>query len=350
MRDRLASSLLSADLPWLYVDGNRVKALNGEPVVLRGFTLGEPEMPWPASDAPPNGILEAAAASGANAIRVPIDRGRVLGATDGLTPSGYVDLLDTVVGTAADSGMWTVLSLASLDDTGVYGTTVDAQGHTVVERAAPQPDYDSVGMWHLLGERYSDEPAVLFDLYAAPRPAHADDVSGFRGDWDTWILWARLAVAELRRTHPRALCLVSGHSAGTDVSGLPLLGTADAPIPNIVYGVRMTPRRSAPWPAVTALAARHPVLVTEWGTDGTAAVGGLERTAELLRGAGIGWFARDAHPGGTPPAIAGATPYPDRFGDIVRRALALAADSPWAAANPAETTFHDRTGVAHGRR
>ena len=69
---------------------------------------------------------------------------------------------------------------------------------------APQPDYDAIGMWRILGERYADEPAVLFDLYSTPHPALPDDLTGMYSEWESWRLWTRLAIADLRRVHPRA--------------------------------------------------------------------------------------------------------------------------------------------------
>jgi hypothetical protein len=136
-----------------------------------------------------------------------------------------------------------------------------------------------------------------------------------------------MAVAELRRVHPRALCFVAGLDGATDVSGFPLLGTANEPIPGLVYAVHLYPRRAAAPAALRALARRHPVFVSEWGGQDVDLAWG-ERTAMLLRAEGIGWTA--AHwSGETRLAFRrGQELRPSLFGGVVRRALAIAGEPP----------------------
>jgi hypothetical protein len=177
-------------------------------------------------------------------------------------------------------------------------------------------------MWRILGERYAQEPAVLFDLYTAPHAPLADDTSGIESRWDLWTLWVEMSVADLRRVHPGALCFVSGLMDGTDLSGFPLLGTANRPIPNLVYTAHLYPREANPWQAIQALARAHPLLVTEWGGQALDTSWG-EHAAQLMRGSGIGWTA--AHWNAVPAltTIVNNRLQPSTFGALVRRALAI---------------------------
>ena len=192
-------------------------------------------------------------------------------------------------------------------------------------------------MWRILGERYAQEPAVLFDLYTAPHPPLPDDMSGIESNWDLWTLWVEMSVADLRRVHPGALCFVSGLNGGTDLSGFPLLGTANRPIPNLVYTAHLYPREENPWQAIQALARAHPLLVTEWGGQALDTSWG-ERTGQLLRGSGIGWTAAHWNAEPTLTRIVNDRLQPSTFGAVVRRALALEGEI-MAVTQPAESNL-----------
>ena len=330
LRGRFPSGSLSGDLPWLRVSANSLTSLEGAPVILHGVSLLE--LNNPVSTVP---RFAAAAAIGASSIdamlawrpsviRLAITRTRVLQSSVGNSGLDYLEELDQLIEQAAASGAYTMLSLRRLDDDTAFGTTMGAAGEEKPNFLAPQPDYDAIGMWRILGERYADEPAVLYDLYSTPHPALADDLTGMYSEWDLWRLWTRLAIADLRRVHPRALCFVAGLDWATDLSGFPLLGTDEQPIANLVYAVHMHPRRLVEMPRLRALARNHPVFVTEWSAADTE-VGWGERMATLLQSERIGWTA--AHwTGDTPLCTAGrrGEPVPTRFGSIVRRSLAMA--------------------------
>jgi hypothetical protein len=329
LRDRIPSGALSGALPWLRVVGNRLVTLAGDPVVLRGVSLlgleraaPHPEQGFAAGAGLTQPMLESVLAWGVNIIRLAINRGRVLNGAAGLSAWDYITELDEIVRFAAARGAYTLLSLRQLDEATVFGTVPGPNGERLPNYIAPQPDYDAIGMWRVLGERYADEPAVLFDLYTAPHSPLADDLTGYHSDWELWTLWVQMTVAELRRLHPRAICWVSGLAEGTDLSGFPISGTAGDPVPNLVYAVHLYPRRANPWPAMQALARTQPVFVTEWG-GGEADVLWGERTALALRGSGLGWVA--AHWNAEPFLVRpgrehiAATP----FGTVVQRALAL---------------------------
>lgn len=329
LQARIPSGAISGSLPWLLVNGNQIVNLDCNPVRLRGVSLlgldsapPDPERGFAAGAAITEAMIDAILGWSANVIRVAINHQRVLDGSGAWSGWDYLTDLDWIIRRAAEGGAYTMLSLRRLDESTVFGTLPAANGERAPNFIAPQPDYDAVGMWRLLGERYADEPAVLFDLYTSPHGALEDDLTGFDTDWDLWTLWVRLMVAETRLQHPRALCFVSGLNWATDLSGFPVIGTESQPIPNLVYAAHFYPRRDNPLTAMRALARSHPVFVTEWG-GGQAEVSWGERTALALRDAGAGWTA--AHWNADPPLARTADHRiaPTPFGMVVRRALAL---------------------------
>jgi hypothetical protein len=328
---------LSAALPWLRVTGNQITTVGGAPVFLRGVSLLGMDHAAPHVDkgfAAGAGITEQTIdeilAWGANVIRIAINRTRVISGSGGFSAWNYLEDLQWIVARAAAGGAYTMLALRRLDDSTIFGTV---PGSGIPNWIAPHPDYDSIGMWRLLGEYFAAEPAVLYDLYPAPHAALPDDITGFDSDWNRWIVWNDMTIAELRGQNPRALCVVSGMNWGTDVSAFPLIGTSLLPIPNVVYGIRHFPGKGVRWPAVRRLAYRHPVFVTEWGGGDSDAFWGAY-TAQSLRAEGIGWTA--AHWIGETPLTQRIQNRltPTLFGNVVRHALAVSGERNDATSTP----------------
>lgn len=341
LQDPIPSGTMSGALPWLRTNGNRIVTLAGAPITLRGISLLglDSSPPDPVRGfAAGAGITEATLATlldwGGNVIRLAINRNRVLYGSAGWSAWDYLAELDWIIQTAANRGAYTLLSLRRLDDESVFGTFEGDKPNVI----APQPDYDTIGMWRLLGERYADEPAVLFDLYTSPHGALPDDLTGFDTDWIRWTAWVQMMVADLRRMHPRALCFVSGLDWGADLSGFPVAGTGGEPIPNLVYTAHLVPRGNQPWPTLRALAQRYPVFVSEWG-DQQATITWGEQTATLLRATGIGWSA--AHWNGAAPLVrtVNGQALPTGFGAVVQRALALTTEPPLSSRSPLPAMF-----------
>ena len=323
--DPIPSGALSGLLPWLRVDGTRIVTIAGHPVTLRGVNVAGLGPPACGHDLAAGGMdepgLEALVELGVGTVRVPIDRDRLLVGAGEWSALDHLVELDRIVEQVASSGAYTVLSLRTLGDT-TFGTLPDGSGGRVPNSLAPQPDYDCIGLWRALGQRYADEPAVLFDLFAAPHAALPDDLTGMDADWDRWSLWVRLAVAELHRTHPRAVCLVTGLDWGTDLDGFPILGTANEPVPNLVYAATISADR--PEPPLRALARRLPVLVTELDAPATA----IAARAAGLAALGIGWIAtaRPDRPFVVPGP--GGRIDPSVLGSSIRRAIATIPGRP----------------------
>jgi hypothetical protein len=307
----------------LSVSGRHVVDTNGKPVFLRGVNIFGMEIipPSPgATYADAAGItaqlFESMASWRANVVRLAINRDWVLHGHDQAGDLAYLADLDRVIEQGAAHSMYTILSLRRLDEATAFGTRAGVDGVPVANFIAPQPDYDSIGMWRLLGERYADEPAVLFDLYAAPHAALPDDLSGYDTDWDMWSVWVRLMVAELRRMHPWSLCLVSGLNWGADLSGFPVRGTRGEPIANLVYAARVMEGEAAPWNGLAAVARDYPVFVTEWvGAENRSLW--AEAVAMRLNACGYSWAASDWK------TLRVSSSSVSRMGAVVRRALAL---------------------------
>jgi hypothetical protein len=318
LRDRLSVARLSAGLPWLRTEGPRLETLNGDPVILRGVTLRELDAapPDPAAGfAVGAGVTPALLSTvlgwGTTLLRISINRSRVMTSLD------YLEVLDTVIEHAARAGAYTMLSLRRLDEATPSGAP-SSPGAGQPEDVAPLPDFAAIAMWRMLAERYCDEPAVLFDLYAQPHPPQVDDSRG--SAWQWWTTWLAMTVAELRRAHPRALCIVAGLDSGADLSGFPLAGTGGSPIPNLVYGLRLSPRAPTDWPRVRALVRGFPVFVTEWEAGDTE-LAWAGRVATELAALGIGWSAAQVA-SGTADRGGRRSLVPTRFGALVQRELA----------------------------
>jgi hypothetical protein len=308
LRDRLSVARLSAGLPWLRTEGSRLETLNGDPVILRGVTLRgldaappDPAEGFAVGAGVTSAVLSTVLGWDATLLRISINRSRVMAGLPPWTSLDYLETLDRVIEHAARSGAYTMLSLRCLD------------GTSPSEDAAPLPDLAAIAMWRMLAERYCDEPAVLFDLYARP---HAPP----GGSWEWWTTWLTMTVAELRRAHPRALCFVAGLDGGADFGGFPLAGTGGSPIPNLVYGLRLSPRTPTDWPRVRAWVRGFPVFVTMWEAGDTD-LAWAARVAAELAALGIGWSAAQVA-SGTADRGGRRSLVPTRFGALVQRELA----------------------------
>ena len=323
--DPIPSGTLSGSLPWLRVAGTQLETIGGHPVTFRGASVLGLGPPGQARDPADAGLdkagLETLLGLGLGVVRVPLDRDRYLVGAGGRSATEHLAELDTVVDRVAGHGAYTILSLETLGDA-TFGTLPDGSGGRRPNPIAPRPDYESVALWRTLADRYADEPAVLFDLFAAPHARLSDDPTEIETDWEHWAVWVRFVVAEIRRVHPRAVCIVAGLAWATDLSGFPILGTANEPIPNIVYGAAMTGARPAA--QLQAFATRLPILVTEF--EAPAALVAVRAAA--LAALGIGWIAA-ARP--DRPLFASSRAgrlEPTTLGTSIQRALIAIPDRP----------------------
>ena len=172
--------------------------------------------PTPVSTRPASTLL----GLGLGVVRVPLDRDRYLVGAGGRSATEHLAELDAVVDRVAGHGAYTILSLETLGDATLGRSRTDpaAGGPT---RSLRGRTTQSVALWRTLADRYADEPAVLFDLFAAPHARLSDDPTEDRNRLGALGRRVRFVVAEIRRVHPRAVCIVAGLAWATDLPGLP---------------------------------------------------------------------------------------------------------------------------------
>lgn len=285
--DRIASGNLSGSLPWLRVAGNRITNLAGAPAILRGISVAG----LAATQEQGNGAnidfscVEAILEWGANLIRFDLPWESLSRGFDCARD------LDPLVQHAAAGRAYTMLWVA------------------------PPREAAARRLWTALVEHYAGEPAVLFHIRDPGSPPTGEG-------WELWRARLCLMLAELRHVHPRALCFVGGLDHGRDIRGFPLTAGGGAPIPNLVYTVRLLPADGGLSASLRSLARRCPVFVAEWG-GGLTDLGWGVQTAQLLRAEAIGWAAAywNAEPRLT--LVRSGRVIPTAFGSVVRHALAV---------------------------
>jgi len=325
----------SAQLPWLPTRDALVVDERGAPVTLRGVRIAGLERAQPRATAyePPFGAddLQLLADFGVNAVAIPIAQDLVLEGRSLAVGGDYLTVLDGVVAALASSGIYTFVQLSLLSST--LPTHV-AGGDDEYDPALPNPE--SIDLWSILGRRYAENPAVLFDLFGSPHAPGAGDATGAlvpNPDWPLWRRWVLALLGELRRVHPRSLAVVRGLAHGLDVTGFPLRHADGTEPPNVIYGSELRTSNGGLTPltpGLSALARIRPAAVLDWrpGSDRAA-----ESTGRQLAAAGAHWIAAGWSDGGRPlVALRDGRLRPTPTGRAVERVLAQpAAREPRAA-------------------
>lgn len=251
----------SAELPdtllWLRTQDGFVVDEMGTAISLRGVTVAGLD-----TAAPADGQTLAEALSlddaglstiidlwGAQVVRVPFYAQTILDGNDALSGGDVLAGLDDLVSRVADAGAYVLL------------VQQPAAGLTL-------PDADVFQSWRSLAARYADEPAVLFEPFAADAPLD-----------DSWPDVALMLAGVIRKEHPASLLFLGNGSAGPGVTGLPLRFSTDDPVPNVVYTLRVDPQhppngRDA---RLAGLADGFPLVASQWSNGGTD----LDRSSEL---------------------------------------------------------------------
>jgi Cellulase (glycosyl hydrolase family 5) len=228
-----------------------------------------------------------------NLVRVPFQAATMLAATPDLLAG-----LDDLVTTLADAGCYVLLALQpppTADPTSL-------------------PDQDVFTCWASLADHYQDEPAALFELYAA---------TGRIGVG--WEDAAEVLIGSIRRIHPASLLFVRAAAGGDSLNGLPLLYATGQPAPNIVYTIG-APATAGVYPLdrLSSFAHRFPLFISTWA-DVDDPLGRLaETTGRLASSLGLGFAASSWTE--DPRLVLDVDNHrytPTRFGNAVLRALAL---------------------------
>ena len=264
---------LSHRLPHLTTSGNRiVNRETRKPVLLRGVNRSGMEYSEPSNE----GFAQAAGISqdevqciaegwNCNILRVPFNQDWVLNGRRSHSAEEYLRDLDCIVRWAAECGAYTLLALQWLNADLQYGGKFNF--------IAPLPNLESIRLWHILANRYADEPAVLFDLYTEPHDRLPDDLNPLcspdgllfpsnhrKITTAEWKPWASKLVEVIREVDPNKLIFVSGVNWGYDLRGMGL------DFANLVYSTHIYPQKRPSWEkAFGKLAAQMPVFAAEWG-------------------------------------------------------------------------------------
>ncbi len=290
-------------LPWLAISGNKiVEQGSDQPVLLRGVNLSGLEYSSPEGE---GSLQKAKITSGelahivtdwrANIVRLPINQSWALTAAN-YDPEPYLKAIDFVVNTLAEHGAYTLIDLQWLDACTVRGS-VQGRANFV----APLPNGDSMRMWRQLATRWSDEPAVLYDIFNEPHDPLPDDGEPLLavGDDGTTVLlrsnrigpnewhpWARALTQTIRNVHPRALVFVSGLNWAYDLSSFPIPDLLD-----VVYSTHVYPSKGRRWRhAFGKLSRTVPVFAAEWG-GGVGDLAWGRRLLSYFHELAIGWTA-----------------------------------------------------------
>jgi len=230
---------------------------------------------------------------GFNLIRLPFLASTFISDSDE-TQDGTLSQLDDLVTWIADAGVYVLLSMG-------------------VVAGAMRPAASDFLCWKALASRYQDNPAVLYELFAASQPLARD-----------WPDIAAHLIGTVRQEHTASLLVVGNGAASLNVDGLPFRFTTGDPIHNLIYGVRLTPEllSGADHTRLRALAQGYPLMASEWleGAEGARAA---DLSASLLERLGAGWVA--ANWNAAPRIVNDAHAHnfaPTRFGLVVKRALA----------------------------
>jgi endoglucanase len=325
---RSVNGNLSNGLARLATAGNRiVDTSTGAPVLLRGMNRSGLEYAGPDEQ----GFLSGAAISrseirhivqdwGCKVIRLPFNQDFVLRGRGGCSGEEYQGALDQVIYWASLFGAYTLLDLQWLDADRIYGGDRNF--------VAPLPNMQSIELWALLARRYSDEPAVLYDIFTEPHDRLNDDPYPLNREEGTtypasrrlvtmaeWQPWARKLTSAIRSESPDSVVFISGINWGYDLRGMPM------DLANAVYSSHVYSDKGMNWPdAFGNLSQTVPVFVGEFGADDTpAGLDFIRRLGEYVRQLGIGWAAWSWYDKPFLINRYAAT----QFGDIVRQQLAM---------------------------
>lgn len=320
---RIPTGVLSGSLPWLRVRGRYVVDEAKQVVHLRGVGLPGFERTVDRSGtfmpAASDGELEQIAQWGANAIVVPIAQDLATFGTMSAPPAAYFAALDATINAASAFGLYTIVQLARL-----HSLFPVARSDGGLSFDPPLPEYASVDMWGTLAQRYSREPAVLFDLFANPRdPAPEDPTHAFLPQlrptiWRNWVL---AMLGEIRRSHPAALVIVRG--ANASLAGLPVTYD-DGSLPSaLVYAINATPEAvTARFSELRTFSRAHPLAIASWAVT-AADEKHVDAYSSRFARYGIHWMLQDAR--GRNAALVQPrkqTLRPTRLGRAASRALA----------------------------
>jgi hypothetical protein len=292
--------------PRLVAEGHQLVRSDGSPVRLRGVMVPALDR---LSDQGRLGLelFQAVAAAGANVVRLPVDP-----ETWRSDPEYLARYLDPAVRWAGEAGLYAIVDLHMI------GNVETGAGQAMPEAPARPLAND---FWHAVSTYFRAAPHTLFEIFNEPAGITAD----------AWQPVAADLVRTIRSGGAQQLVIVGGVDFASDASWV-----ADTPIADddVAYAVHIYPGTGLDWRhSFGEIAARYPVLVTEWGfmdenpspsqgyLNGSRATYG-DRLMAFLGERGIGWVACWWDAEWEPPMLTGAGGGYTRLGQFVMEQLA----------------------------
>jgi hypothetical protein len=241
---RFPSGRLSGSLPWLHVHGKYLLDEMNQVVILRGVTAKGLERASPDGKLFNHPLDDVDFATlqdwGVTALVVTIAQDLALEGRDGAEGEDYLEALDATIQAAADVGIYTIIRLSLLSSVLPTGAGPE---NDVFDPALP--DQRSIDLWAVLARRYSNESAVIFDVFRTPHDPELSDSTSFlmpRFSWSVWRHWLLAMLGEVRREHPRALIIARGPNY--DLSGFPLTYSDCSQVGNVIYATEIAPNNT----------------------------------------------------------------------------------------------------------
>jgi len=249
---RFDASSLELTLDTIRVEGNRLVDEQGNPVILRGVSIADPDK-LVTQEHWNRGIFEEVKSWGANIVRVPVHpvawRGRGKGQ--------YFEWLDDAVRWATELELYLMIDWHSIGNllTGLYQ-------HPMYDTTIPE----TLGFWRSIAHRYQGIPTVAFyEIFNEPTTYNGQ--LG-RAEWSDWKALNEEIIGVIYAHDRNVVPLVAGFNWAYDltpVAGDPIeaegIGYVSHPYPMKV---------EAPWEEKWErdfgfVADKYPVFVTEFG-------------------------------------------------------------------------------------
>lgn len=231
---------VSADLPWLQVDGNQIKDEAGNPVTLRGFSLLPNESNDECTYCSSRPISEMLALQAdesqgwySRVVRIGVHQ------SYNDPEAAFANHIDPFVQQAISLGQYVIVDLHLVSN---YGTNQSKV----------------LDFWSYVAPHYANNPEVIFEVYN--EPINPDD-------WTTWKNFIQPVVDTIRAVAPDNLILMGGPQWSTRVNEAAADPFDD---PNMAYVYHIYPNQGSA--SASNLNAKFgnaansiPVMITEFG-------------------------------------------------------------------------------------
>lgn len=294
-------------LPRLTVRGDEIVTAGGKVVELRGLSIADPVAMEQEGHFTAGEFRHIHRLWHADIVRIPVHP-QSWEATDG---HSYIRryLIPAVVWCERE-GMYVLIDWHGIGNP-IYGSVPTSVDDTAVAHSYPQ----TREFWQMVAAAFGDRPSVLYELFNEPAQI----------EWLSWRAVAEELIDIVAASAPNSLKVVGGVDFGRVLDG-----ALSAPVrrSHVVYSSHIYPLHEAYWDNLISIAARFPVLVTEWGftpggfgpTDGD--VDGYGKPfVSLMDDHDISWIAWVYHPKWEPNLLKSWEQPSAPYGEFIQQVL-----------------------------